>query len=212
MEEDHSNKETSKQAAANDHNVSSSSSGARSYDCIFCKRGFSNAQALGGHMNIHRKERSKLKQPSSRTRSSPLDTTNNVIPSNYPTLKRSFMSGLGHASGDRGLLFKWPWISPREQDTLGAYQQALFINRSWRGDGRHNSYATTLHQHMEVDGLGSEGPAVMELDLELRLGPVPRSASIGYNTIEGKSNNNKAHAANYVKLYTILNIHDVDVL
>ncbi|QCD97721.1 transcriptional regulator TAC1-like [Vigna unguiculata] len=29
----------------------------RSYECIFCKRGFTTAQALGGHMNIHRKQR-----------------------------------------------------------------------------------------------------------------------------------------------------------
>ncbi|KAM0906600.1 hypothetical protein ACQ4PT_016259 [Festuca glaucescens] len=28
------------------------------HECSFCKRGFTNAQALGGHMNIHRKERS----------------------------------------------------------------------------------------------------------------------------------------------------------
>ncbi|PKA56482.1 Transcriptional regulator TAC1 [Apostasia shenzhenica] len=39
------------------------SSGGRSYPCIFCKRGFSTAQALGGHMNIHRKDRAKLRQP-----------------------------------------------------------------------------------------------------------------------------------------------------
>ncbi|CAI8612703.1 unnamed protein product [Vicia faba] len=38
---------------------------ARSYSCTFCKRGFSNAQALGGHMNIHRRDRAKLKQQSS---------------------------------------------------------------------------------------------------------------------------------------------------
>ncbi|XP_004492174.1 transcriptional regulator TAC1-like [Cicer arietinum] len=36
----------------------------RSYSCTFCKRGFSNAQALGGHMNIHRRDRAKLKQSS----------------------------------------------------------------------------------------------------------------------------------------------------
>ncbi|XP_074567086.1 uncharacterized protein LOC141823733 [Curcuma longa] len=34
---------------------------ARSFDCIFCKRGFSNAQALGGHMNLHRKDKAKAK-------------------------------------------------------------------------------------------------------------------------------------------------------
>ncbi|PKI65905.1 hypothetical protein CRG98_013725 [Punica granatum] len=31
--------------------------GKRSYECVYCKRGFTNAQALGGHMNIHRKDR-----------------------------------------------------------------------------------------------------------------------------------------------------------
>lgn len=38
----------------------------RPYTCNFCNKGFSNAQALGGHMNIHRKDRAKLRQsPSS---------------------------------------------------------------------------------------------------------------------------------------------------
>ncbi|KAL8236753.1 hypothetical protein R6Q59_017834 [Mikania micrantha] len=37
----------------------------RSYDCKFCKRGFTNAQALGGHMNIHRKDKTKFKYASS---------------------------------------------------------------------------------------------------------------------------------------------------
>ncbi|OAY79787.1 Transcriptional regulator TAC1 [Ananas comosus] len=36
------------------------------YECVFCKRGFSNAQALGGHMNIHRKDRAKTSSSSSR--------------------------------------------------------------------------------------------------------------------------------------------------
>ncbi|KAJ0691850.1 putative transcription factor C2H2 family [Helianthus annuus] len=35
--------------------------GVRSYECVFCKRGFTTAQALGGHMNIHRKDRAKSK-------------------------------------------------------------------------------------------------------------------------------------------------------
>ncbi|KAA8543347.1 hypothetical protein F0562_021158 [Nyssa sinensis] len=37
----------------------------RSYDCMFCKRGFTTAQALGGHMNIHRKDRAKNRPASS---------------------------------------------------------------------------------------------------------------------------------------------------
>ncbi|GAB2234571.1 hypothetical protein Droror1_Dr00003827 [Drosera rotundifolia] len=30
------------------------------YDCVFCKQGFTSAQALGGHMNIHRKDRASM--------------------------------------------------------------------------------------------------------------------------------------------------------
>jgi hypothetical protein len=29
------------------------------YECAFCKRGFTTAQALSGHMNIHRRDRTK---------------------------------------------------------------------------------------------------------------------------------------------------------
>ncbi|WOL14917.1 zinc finger protein 11-like [Canna indica] len=37
----------------------------RSYSCSFCRREFRSAQALGGHMNVHRKDRAMLKQCSS---------------------------------------------------------------------------------------------------------------------------------------------------
>ncbi|XP_052179831.1 transcriptional regulator SUPERMAN-like [Diospyros lotus] len=33
----------------------------RSYECVYCKRGFTTAQALGGHMNIHRKDKAKTR-------------------------------------------------------------------------------------------------------------------------------------------------------
>ncbi|KAL5073053.1 hypothetical protein RYX36_012037 [Vicia faba] len=36
----------------------------RSYSCSFCRREFRSAQALGGHMNVHRKDRARLKQQS----------------------------------------------------------------------------------------------------------------------------------------------------
>ncbi|CAH8387314.1 unnamed protein product [Eruca vesicaria subsp. sativa] len=34
----------------------------RSYACSFCRREFRSAQALGGHMNVHRRDRARLKQ------------------------------------------------------------------------------------------------------------------------------------------------------
>ena len=42
-----------------------------SYTCGFCKRQFQSAQALGGHMNVHRRDRAKLR------RSLPLDSATN---------------------------------------------------------------------------------------------------------------------------------------
>ncbi|XP_027348720.1 probable transcriptional regulator RABBIT EARS [Abrus precatorius] len=32
----------------------------RSYSCTFCRREFRSAQALGGHMNVHRRDRARL--------------------------------------------------------------------------------------------------------------------------------------------------------
>ncbi|KAE8686997.1 putative transcriptional regulator RABBIT EARS [Hibiscus syriacus] len=37
----------------------------RSYICSFCGRKFTSAQALGGHMNVHRRDRARLKQSAS---------------------------------------------------------------------------------------------------------------------------------------------------
>lgn len=34
----------------------------RSYSCSFCNREFRSAQALGGHMNVHRRDRARLKE------------------------------------------------------------------------------------------------------------------------------------------------------
>ncbi|XP_060206216.1 zinc finger protein 10-like [Lycium barbarum] len=34
----------------------------RSYTCSFCGREFRSAQALGGHMNVHRRDRARMKQ------------------------------------------------------------------------------------------------------------------------------------------------------
>ncbi|KAL1545534.1 transcriptional regulator SUPERMAN-like [Salvia divinorum] len=48
----------------------------RSYSCSFCRRDFRSAQALGGHMNVHRRDRARLKQ-------SPNPTAAEVIPQNH---------------------------------------------------------------------------------------------------------------------------------
>ncbi|KAJ7977276.1 transcriptional regulator TAC1-like [Quillaja saponaria] len=48
----------------------------RFYECVFCKRGFTTAQALGGHMNIHRRDRAKTKPSLVASSSSKADDQN----------------------------------------------------------------------------------------------------------------------------------------
>lgn len=49
----------------------------RSYTCSFCKREFRSAQALGGHMNVHRRDRARLRSVQSPTTTSPTTSNNN---------------------------------------------------------------------------------------------------------------------------------------
>lgn len=52
----------------------------RSYSCTFCRREFRSAQALGGHMNVHRRDRARLRQqqqPSSPNSQTPDDQQSN---------------------------------------------------------------------------------------------------------------------------------------
>ncbi|XP_041000546.1 zinc finger protein 10-like [Juglans microcarpa x Juglans regia] len=44
----------------------------RSYSCSFCNREFRSAQALGGHMNVHRRDRARMKES--------LSSSNDVAP------------------------------------------------------------------------------------------------------------------------------------
>lgn len=51
----------------------------RSYTCSFCRREFRSAQALGGHMNVHRRERALLRQ------SPPWESHSSSQNPNYPS-------------------------------------------------------------------------------------------------------------------------------
>ncbi|KAK4478181.1 hypothetical protein RD792_017463 [Penstemon davidsonii] len=86
-------------SAENDHHQPEKSSEdntgiGRSYECTFCKRGFTNAQALGGHMNIHRKDKAKAKKKNEEEKSSSdqkiksnlnsrYDSTNHILSTGY---------------------------------------------------------------------------------------------------------------------------------
>lgn len=62
----HNDQESSRSSSGTDQEVDQPAdyvAAGRSYECVFCKRGFTTAQALGGHMNIHRKDRAKNNRP-----------------------------------------------------------------------------------------------------------------------------------------------------
>lgn len=74
----------------------------RSYSCSFCKREFRSAQALGGHMNVHRRDRARLKQSSCEMPNShehqnqPSHIQGPFVPSGFPYLSKAFPAAVPH--------------------------------------------------------------------------------------------------------------------
>ncbi|XP_004495287.1 uncharacterized protein [Cicer arietinum] len=55
---------------------------ARNYSCSFCKREFRSAQALGGHMNVHRRDRARLRSSLISSSSSSWNNISDQCPNN----------------------------------------------------------------------------------------------------------------------------------
>lgn len=182
METDHDppSQENQEQETSDDQQRAAASP-IRSYDCTFCKRGFSNAQALGGHMNIHRKDKAKLKQAASSNNLyqqsfdiSKIRASNSQISTIKPSME--VMSN----SQDRNTATQRPnWI-------LGAENDAMKSEKTQVGDVRKLSLFVEGSSPLKIDqreatstekGLLSSSSEEEDLDLELRLGPEPRQDS-----------------------------------
>ncbi|XVF38393.1 hypothetical protein REPUB_Repub20aG0097600 [Reevesia pubescens] len=61
----------------------------RSYTCSFCKREFRSAQALGGHMNVHRRDRARLRQSPPKDHGQPPFLNLNLNPNPNPNFSSS---------------------------------------------------------------------------------------------------------------------------
>ncbi|KAL2509544.1 C2H2 and C2HC zinc fingers superfamily protein [Forsythia ovata] len=148
----------------------------RSYRCTFCKRGFSNAQALGGHMNIHRKDRAKLKEFTSYQNLLSLDITNKD-----PTadIDRSLQVGF------TGCTFPDSREDDHNQKSCSPEVDPIIITLPAK-DGFNDllklplfAETPSLRGEKEVQGEvkklchGHGASQTDELDLELRLGPEP---------------------------------------
>ncbi|XP_028775672.1 probable transcriptional regulator RABBIT EARS [Neltuma alba] len=160
--------ESEDQATSSETNPSDEQGGSqvtRSYECTFCKRGFSNAQALGGHMNIHRKDKAKLKQSSNQAhrhrhhRQPSLDVHSKVEDrTHWPTCNMEDSSSRDENCSE-----------------LRLKQLPLFAETPC-GETEKPEELGHIHDRgiaEEIKGSPSD------LDLELRLGPDPPSPTIG---------------------------------
>ncbi|KAM0046972.1 putative transcription factor C2H2 family [Helianthus debilis subsp. tardiflorus] len=117
----------------------------RSYTCAFCNRGFSNAQALGGHMNVHRKDRARLQESIQET----LITTEATKSVNLNPVDQLEAQSSDDDDDDKGVNFK--------KSTL---QLSLWIEPPSASD--YNSIRSN-----KVSSLSSS--STTDVDLELRL-------------------------------------------
>ncbi|KAK9684218.1 hypothetical protein RND81_10G194400 [Saponaria officinalis] len=123
------------------------------YFCSFCRREFRSAQALGGHMNVHRRDRAKLKQ-------FPTPLINNQTIKNKEFCF-DFQNPNAYYNYDGFWLnLKQNSSTPTaKEDEAICYKRRKVINKD----------EVDEHQILsEVNGIKS--CSIQELDLELRLG------------------------------------------
>ncbi|KAK2995920.1 hypothetical protein RJ640_029802 [Escallonia rubra] len=150
----------------------------RSYTCTFCRREFRSAQALGGHMNVHRRDRARLHQapPGS---NAPTNTASSafIIPTQELV-----------ANGGLCLLYSIPNPNPIFSPTRDSPSTLLSASQyptnnlmpssresinfpvpphSINSSLCHSSNTSTSNE----DGNSKKDSSIEEIDLELRLGP-----------------------------------------
>ncbi|KAI3525836.1 hypothetical protein L1887_04964 [Cichorium endivia] len=148
----------------------------RSYSCTFCKRGFSNAQALGGHMNVHRKDRARLQE----SIQEPLITTETTKGMN------TIDQGEAQSSSDEKSegVPKRPWTFT-EPNSLGSSRNrdhGIHLKKAALQLSLCIESSSTSDSCIRSDKISSPTSSSTEVDLELRLGmdsePTPRDRFI----------------------------------
>lgn len=179
-EHDQPSQENQEQGTSDDQQQPAASP-IRSYDCTFCKRGFSTAQALGGHMNIHRKYKAKLKQASSSNNSNQSFDISKIRAS-YSQIPRirTPMEVMGNSQDRISTATQWPdWILGAENDNVKTDKTQLGEVRklSLFVEGSSPSKIDQRAASSTENGLSSSSSEEEDLDLELRLGTEPHQDS-----------------------------------
>ncbi|KAK4376248.1 hypothetical protein RND71_006925 [Anisodus tanguticus] len=137
----------------------------RFYECVFCKRGFNTAQALGGHMNIHRKDKAIKNKPSSTTHSLLSSSNKHEIHNSLSEAQSSYVTYFpAYAStSTNGQIFLNDHRSSSQDDhniqCLNLFGEDWGMNLSLQFGAAAHVIETTEKKSQEED-----------LDLELRLG------------------------------------------
>ncbi|KAI3682662.1 hypothetical protein L1987_82789 [Smallanthus sonchifolius] len=155
----------------------------RSFMCNFCKKEYKSAQALGGHMNVHRRDRARLRQSSpSLDHQNPNPNPNFSSPClPYKTFRSSLFSlslpepSLSINNEDRQHMLPhsaWNFLGDarKNMDTEES------VNKGFDGnflDQENESRVCKRRESFRVEtemGQLKDGEIEMGLDLELRLG------------------------------------------
>lgn len=158
----------------------------RSYTCTFCKREFRSAQALGGHMNVHRRDRARLRQmPSSQTFSSSYTLLNLNLhpnPKPNPNLSSYFSSSTSPtmlppliSSSSPSTTHPSYCLCPRGGANLTTMKSQIppfgvckYDGFSSEKEGKIAKKSDIVRLNLEIGLLGESKSD--DLDLELRLG------------------------------------------
>ncbi|OIW10883.1 hypothetical protein TanjilG_27829 [Lupinus angustifolius] len=174
----------------------------RSYTCTFCRREFRSAQALGGHMNVHRRDRARLHQaPSSTGSINP--SSSHIAPAfiniphqdldsnaglrflyHFPSPNATFTTAPNHSS-NRSASGKSPStllsISSYSQNNLKLQTCSSTLNfpaAQATASGINNNVSSYCYNSTskveEPPTSSNDNGQHEELDLELRLGNKPK--------------------------------------
>lgn len=154
----------------------------RSFMCNFCKKEYKSAQALGGHMNVHRRDRARLRQsspsldhpnPNPNFSSSPLiktfhspilslDLSSTSLSLNNNEEKQNMFPFISHSSAWNFLGDMRKNMNMEESVNRGTFLDQESESRVWK---KRESFRVEMET-----GLLKDGKIEMGLDLELRLG------------------------------------------
>ncbi|PIA36489.1 hypothetical protein AQUCO_03400408v1 [Aquilegia coerulea] len=150
----------------------------RFYECVFCKRGFTTAQALGGHMNIHRRDRARNKQPTQPSVSNqPMeDFSRSGVLSPFPG-HSSFFSPARESQMKSQMYFQSSESSGGQK--YGYINEEMHSNKPWSlklfEENPHTNLSLQITPTDRADKPEEKQPTeeTDDVDLELRLGHDP---------------------------------------